>query len=626
MDRGRDELEKMAFSMARTLVHRGPDAQGAWSGDTVSFGHARLAIIDLSPQGLQPMTSANGRYTICFNGEIYNHPELRKKLLAQSVQLRGTSDTEAFLETIAEFGLSFALQSSQGMFAFSLWDAKQRKLTLGRDRLGEKPLYYGMCGKDLVFASELKAFRQHPEFQSTIDRDALSAFIKYKYVPTPLCIFSGFKKLQAASTVTGDNPVEVFQSEPDCYWRYSEPEFVDNACTDGLERLLLDTVGSQMRTDVPIGCFLSGGIDSSLITSLMQSCSEKPIETFTIGFTEKEYDESHHARRVAEHLGTRHTEWVIGEHDVLDLIDELPIIYDEPFGDSSQLPTTLLSRMTRKQVTVCLSGDGGDELFCGYQRYHDALKINNQVSKVPRCIRNMVGRTIDSRHPDQWSKNYKQLLSLLGRKQNKRFGDKLQIVSQIFQTNDDEELYDFFLSDWKSPGEIVLEGKNVSIVRGQFNRDRSFLENMMLNDVQRYLSDDIMVKVDRASMSASLESRAPLLDHKVYEYAMSIPVEDKFDGEVSKLPLRSILSKYVPDHIINRPKMGFGVPLNSWFRSELRDWCDDLLSEDRLKQDGFFEVEPIVSCWQSHRSGEADRQYELWSILSFQHWLNNGFK
>ncbi len=618
----KETLVNIASNMAQTLHHRGPDAKGVWSCESVGFGHARLAIVDLSAQGLQPMSSACGRYTICFNGEIYNYLELGEKLQQRSIALRGNSDTEVLIESISEFGLENALRAARGMFAFGLWDAKHKRITLGRDRLGEKPLYYGMCNGDLVFASELKAFRELPGFSASVDRSALSAFVKYKYVPTPACILKGYKKLPAATTIAGRNAAEVYESEPDAYWKYDEAR-VEYATVDGLEELLLSTIEKEMRSDVPIGCFLSGGIDSSLVTSLMQSLSENPIHTFTIGFSEKDFDESVHARNVATHLGTKHTEWIIGENDVLDLVQELPKIYDEPFGDSSQLPTTLLSRMTRKNVTVCLSGDGGDELFCGYSRYFWAQKVKNSLGKVPSPIRRAVARAIDLRSPDQWSAYYNKLPRFLGGNRINNFGNKLEPISRFCADANDEELYDFFLADWKQPQDLVVGGQNISIVKGSFGRNRSFMENMMLNDSKYYLSDDIMVKVDRASMSASLESRAPLLDHKVFEYAMSIPIDQKYSDGVGKLPLRNILYKYVPQQIIDRPKMGFGVPLDQWFRSELRDWCDDLLSAETLKRQGYFNVDEVVKCWNSHRSGKANRQYELWSILTFQQWLSD---
>lgn len=619
--KGQSSIAGIARSMAMSLHHRGPDSKGVWSADTVGFGHARLAIVDLSSEGAQPMTSASGRFTICFNGEIYNHQQLRKQLEKSHIELRGNSDTEIFVEGIELYGLEGMLAQSRGMFAFSLWDSLSRSMTLGRDRLGEKPLYYGLIGKDLVFASELKAFRCHPQFKFEIDRQALSAYMKYKYVPTPMCILSGFKKLPAGTLITGTAPPEIFHAAPQAYWVHDVIESGEVGCVSGLEELLLSTIELEMFSDVPTGCFLSGGIDSSLVTSLMQSISDVPVETFTIGFGDREFDESEHAKAVSKHLGTKHTECMISESEILSYLEKLPAIYDEPFADSSQLPTALLSKITSESVTVCLSGDGGDELFCGYDRYRKVDKISSVRRRVPSAVKMLFVQLANRLSEQQLSRIYYKFSALTGRKVI-NFGEKISLLKN-YCILEDESLYDFFISVWKNPSTLVLGGTEVSLVRGAFNSDRTMLENMMMHDARYYLSDDIMVKVDRASMHSSLETRAPLLDHKVYEYAWSMPISEKYRDGVFKYPLRKILNKYVPNSIIDRPKMGFGVPLTSWFGNELREWCGDMLSEERLHSEQYFDVNLVSECWRDHSTGKKNRQYELWNILSFQHWLNH---
>lgn len=618
--RSREEVEAIVRSMSKTLVHRGPDALETWTNDDdgIGFGHNRLAINDLSPLGLQPMTSQCGRYTICFNGEIYNFKELRKSLVSQGVRFKGQSDTEVLLEYISARGVKRALNASRGMFAFGLWDSKEKNLILARDRLGEKPLYYGSIGGDLVFASELKAAYRHPDFKFDIDQVALSSYVKYSYVPTPQCILAGFRKLPAGCFVTGQTADEMLNATLCRYWTPKQ-SLVENATTSGLEELLLQTISDEMVSDVPIGCFLSGGVDSSLISALMQSISNSPIDTFTIGFNEKKYDESQHARAVASHLGTNHNEWFINESDVIDLIPSLPHMYDEPFADSSQLPTSLLSKMTRKSVTVCLSGDGGDEIFCGYDRYIWTDKVNRYLSRIPRPLRSLYQRLFSLRTIRQWNLLYEKVKPLSPVKVN-NLGTKLDILNSYCSKQGAEELYDSFLSHWQLPQEIVVGAENNSIVTDSFSSSLSLIENLMLHDSMNYLTDDIMVKVDRASMAASLESRAPLLDHKVFEYAWSMPIGSKYSNGVTKKPLRDILYKYVPKEIIDRPKMGFGVPLESWFKNELKDWCEESLSEQALGSHGLFHPKPIRKVWTDHRDKNIDMPYHLWNILSFQAW------
>ena len=619
-DKTVEQISRISKNMAETLSHRGPDASGVWTNKrSIGFGHRRLAINDLSPNGQQPMTSSNGRYTICFNGEIYNFKELTNELLKLKVHLKGCSDTEVFLEYISVFGMEKALSDARGMFAFGLWDAEDARLFLARDRLGEKPLYYGKIGNDLVFTSELKAAYQHPGFIFEIDAEALSAFVKYSYVPAPLCIISGFKKLKSASYVSGISTHEIIEATPTPYWSAPRNKISD-ASVSGLETVLRNTIKNEMISDVPIGCFLSGGIDSSLVSALMQENSMTPIETFTIGFSEKSHDESEHARMVAGHLGTNHNEWIISQSDVIGLIPSLPQIYDEPFADPSQLPTTMLARMTQKSVTVCLSGDGGDELFCGYDRYLWMEKIQKYLSRTPAVFKNIFQHIYKSRGNESWDRAYK-FLRPISPIQTNNFSGKLEILHDYCSKSGPEDLYDSLLSCWTKPHSVVRNSIDNSIVQS-FNAELTLLENLMLQDALNYLQDDIMVKVDRATMSTSLESRAPLLDHKIFEYAWSMPISEKYSNGVTKKPLREILYKYVPKEMIERPKMGFGVPLESWFRHELKDWCETRLSADALRSHGLFNINPIRNAWEQHRDSSVNKQYHLWNILSFQEWYN----
>lgn len=618
-DKGSQQLEKITTDMTRSLHHRGPDAKGVWSDQPrIAFGHARLSIIDLSPNGLQPMTSKSQRYTICFNGEIYNYKSLIKSLEDKNIALRGQSDTEALLECIDLFGLQWTLENAIGMYAFALWDAKAQKLTLCRDRMGEKPLYYGVVGRDLVFASELKAFKQHPEFTSEVSTEALSAFVKYCYVPTPLCIFKGVKKLTAASLVSGSTPEELFACEPEIYWK-AKPSQSDHGLD--LEGLLTDAVQKQMVSDVPIGCFLSGGIDSSLISAIMQAQKSTPIDTFTIGFNESDYDESMHAKAVADHIGSNHHEATVSSTDVLNLVPRVAEIYDEPFADASQMPTTLLSQMTKQKVTVCLSGDGGDELFCGYERYKWAKKLGMISGGTPQFVKSGINSVVHSRSTAQWDSMFNLLPAKLRSKVSSP-GRKLYAASEFLNFKTHEQVYDRLMSHWQSPESLVIGGSAFSTVEGSFDNNLSMMENAMAHDIKYYLTDDIMTKVDRATMSASLESRAPMLDHRIVEYAQSLTVDEKTQHGKAKYPLREILYKYVPEKIIERPKMGFGVPLEHWFRNELKPWAEERLDPILINKQGFFQAEPIQQSWQQHQEKTHNRQYQLWAILVFQEWYS----
>lgn len=608
---------EITSKMTQLLHHRGPDASEIWS-DTrgLGLGHCRLSIVDLSNAGSQPMLSNSGRWVISYNGEIYNHKILREKLSAQGVRFQGQSDTEVLLESIDQFGLISALESAKGMFAFALWDREDRVLTLARDRFGEKPLYYGLIGKDLVFASELKALKAHPEFNFDIDPISLSGFMKYGYVQGENCIFKGFKKLKASSYVSGKTAEDVFNSTPTVFWSPKTEELEPGNLE--LEKTLNEVVSQQMVSDVPTGCFLSGGVDSSLVASLMQNQSSQPIKTFTIGFEDPEFDESVYAAKVAKELGTNHTEWIIDEADVLNLVPSLPVIYDEPFADSSQLPTSLLCKLTRKDVTVCLSGDGGDELFHGYTRYPKIAKIGKYLNAIPEPVRKTVLHILSLKEPHDWARMAHKISGSELKILEARFGWLLEILSK----DGILKAYDLIMSHWYYPSQIVLDGKDVTNFVSGFNDELSTVENIMRHDAQTYLINDIMVKVDRAAMASSLESRAPLLDGRVADIAFSMPLEEKLKGGINKAPLKEILYKYVSKDLIERPKKGFGVPLESWFRNELHDWVCDTLAPDKITRQGILDPVLVEQCRSDHIAGKENNQYKLWDLVVFQQWYD----
>lgn len=614
-------LESTVGSMAKVLHHRGPDAQACWAaGPGIAFGHARLAIMELSDKGAQPMHSSSGRFTICFNGEIYNHQYLQSRLRNNGRTLRGESDTEALIESIDCFGIDWTLRNITGMFAFGLWDAHLEQLTLARDRLGEKPLYYGMVDGCLVFGSELKVFCEHPKFSRRINQKALAAFLKYSYVPTPLCIYEDVKKMPAAHYTVGCDALDFFQSAPVAYWSIRNSEIEVNNKT-GLEARLREIVQNQMISDVPVGCFLSGGIDSSLVTAIAQTQCDQPINSFTIGFHSDRYDESKHAEAVAKKLGTNHTCWAISEPDILNIVPCLSDVYDEPFADSSQLPSILLAQMTRNDVTVCLSGDGGDELFCGYERYIWGNKLHKVLRRLPLPFRLAMSRFFKSRSISEWNNfhsKYGQLLPL----SVSHFGDKAHKMAHLVSANSREQFHDFLLSSNSNSENVLLNPNHYSIASQNVDTDTNFTEEMMLNDAEFYLSDDIMVKVDRATMFASLESRAPFLDHTLFEYARALPLDQKLVSGVPKYPLRTLLTKFIPEQLIDRPKMGFSLPIGAWLRTDLREWAEDLLTCQKLENSGFFDSAVIRQIWQDHLEERADHENLLWNILVFQHWYS----
>lgn len=616
-------------SMGDALTHRGPDDGGTWV-DTeaeVALAHRRLSIVDLSPAGHQPMESASKRSVIGFNGEIYNCEELRAALKADghSPRWRGHSDTELLLEAAEAWGIKTALERSVGMFALALYDKAERRLYLARDRIGEKPLYYGTIGASFAFSSEVKALAKHPSWTGEIDREALVLFMRYNNVPAPYSIYRNIRKLPQGTLLTFDCPSA--QHTIETYWdalavarnglAHPFRGSAEEAASE-VEALLLRSVREQMVADVPLGAFLSGGIDSSTTVALMQSLSSRPIKTFSIGFHIDAYDEAQHARAVAHHLGTDHTELYVTEKDALEVIPNLPKIYCEPFADSSQIPTYLVAKLARNAVTVSLSGDGGDELFSGYTRYALAHQVWRVLRLVPRGLRRTAHGAATSVSVGAWD-NATRLIPQ-GRRP-KRFGDKIYKAASILSADTLDAVHQTLVSHWQEPHKIIPRGREPDL--GYLPDLHSDLRRMMYDDLVQYLPNDILVKVDRAAMAVSLETRIPMLDHRLVEFSWTLPDHIlRFRGQ-SKWPLRRILGKYVPHTLTDRPKMGFGVPIDRWLRGELRDWAEDLLSEKRLTRDGFFEVSAVRKAWEEHKSGLRNNQYQLWCVLMFQDWLES---
>ena len=629
-----EQLTVIARRMSTSLTHRGPEDEGVWvdSGAGIAFGHRRLSIIDLSPMGHQPMHSASGRYVITFNGEIYNFKALRQELEQLGETFRGHSDTEIMLAAIARWGVEAALKKFNGMFAFGLWDREEQILYLSRDRAGEKPLYYGWAGKTLLFGSELKALQQHPDFRGDVDRGAIAVFLRHNYIPAPHSIYKGIYKLPAGTVLA----IRGFGSDasPKPYWsakvaaedgisnpfRGSEEEAVNQ-----LDSLLHDAVTMRMEADVPLGAFLSGGIDSSLIVAIMQANSKRPVKTFTIGFDNREYNEAEAAKLVAQHIGTEHTELYVTPEEAMAVIPRLPTLYDEPFADSSQIPTFLVSQLARRNVTVSLSGDGGDELFGGYTTYQWGRSVHQNVGWMPRPLKAGLAKTIKPLSKLDWNALLDGRQSVVPESlRSKDINKVLSKLTGILKVNEREALYWILLSYWMEPSSVVL-GANEPLTQltdsTKWARIDDIMHVMMYLDTIMYLPDDILVKVDRASMGVSLESRVPLLDHRVIEFAWKLPIEMKVKGTLGKVPLRNLLYRYVPKQLVDRPKKGFGVPIHEWLRGPMREWAENLLDESRLKSEGYFAAKPIRQKWNEHVSGRRNWQAQLWAVLMFQAWL-----
>ncbi|MEL0207177.1 MAG: asparagine synthase (glutamine-hydrolyzing), partial [Alphaproteobacteria bacterium] len=591
----------------------------------VLFVHQRLAIIDLSKSGHQPMQSASGRYVLCFNGEIYNHQELRLELDASgnAPSWCGHSDTETILAFIEAFGLEKALKKCVGMFAFALWDRHSKDVYLARDRLGEKPLYYGQNGQILFFASELKALRAHPEFSPTVDRDALCLFLRHNYIPQPFSIYQGIKKLPPGHFIKLEP-----NAMPTAYWSVDSIihavkdnpfEGSDEQALDVLDQALMRAIKGQMQADVPLGAFLSGGVDSSLIVAMMQEQTSRPVKSFSIGFEDKQFDEAPFAKEVARHLGTDHHELYVSADQARNVIPELPKLYDEPFSDSSQIPTFLVSQMARQQVTVSLSGDAGDELFGGYNRYIWGQNIWSKLNAVPRPVRNFGAAAMTGISPINWNKFLRPLLAVAPQKfRHNNVGDKIHKLAGVVGASSPEAVYRTLISHWDCPDDIVIAGLEPATILTTANGVAAglpFVERMMYYDLLTYLPDDILVKVDRAAMGVSLETRVPFLDRRVVELAWQLPLHLKIRDGVGKWCLRELLFRRVPKHLIERPKTGFAVPVGDWLRGPLRDWAETLLDTRRLKSSGYFNAGMIETKWREHLSGDRNWHYYLWDIL-----------
>lgn len=642
-------VEKVA-KMTSVLYHRGPNDKGIWFDQNIALGHRRLAILDLSVSGAQPMKSECGRYVLLYNGEIYNHLNIRNKLNIEGIapKWRGHSDTETLLAAIKSWGLDKALTETHGMFALALWDKKMKTLSLARDRMGEKPLYWGWAGKDFIFGSELKALQAHPNFQKNICSKALLQYLRFMYIPAPRSIYKSIFKLEPGTIllVQGDPPSKE-PKEPirpgenyenisiHKYWNYDEEIFRgsldpikdDSEAVSTTSKTLREAVKKQMISDVPLGAFLSGGIDSSTIVALMQEQSQRPIKTFTIGFEENGLDESSHAAKVAKHLGTDHNEIFITDSEARDVIPNLIWLYDEPFADSSQIPTYLVCQAARQQLTVALSGDGGDEIFGGYNRHIYGPKLWRGISFLPNSMRNIIGYMLQGLPEKLWDRFGEAYnlfrpgsmgISNLGTKIH-LFGESLKLIKNF------EDFYHNLVSVWNEPEKLLKE--NVTEPHSQIDDSipESFIKYsadiMMYQDIRSYLPDDILCKVDRASMGVSLETRAPFLDEDVISLSTRLPINMKIKNGQGKWVLREVLNKYVPQNLFDRPKKGFAIPIGTWLRGPLRDWAESLLSNERFNEDGIFNTKDINKEWKEHLSGHKDNSKKLWGILMFQAWM-----
>ncbi len=624
----RQALHRAATAMTNALRHRGPDEGDVWQDPEtpVVLGHRRLSIIDLSSAGRQPMRSASERYIIVFNGEIYNFRQLRIELERLGAFFRGYSDTEVILAAIEEWGLDYTLKSIRGMFAFALWDRHEKRIHFARDRMGKKPLYIGWAGSALIFGSELKALTVHPDFRKKIDRAALTAYMRFGYVPSPLCIFENVRSLPPGQTMTLDldhlemnEPLEPYMKP---YWSHLDALRTARAAGCGeklhiperFESLLQDCVAERLVSDVPLGAFLSGGIDSSLTVALMQKASKSPVKTYSIGFHEKGYNEAAHAKKVAAYLGTDHHEQYVEPAHALDLIPKLAEIYDEPFADISAIPTYLVSAFARQSVTVALSGDGGDEMLGGYTRHVQGPKVWKNMKRVPKFLRSALSSGLSKISVQTWDKISRY---------HPQFGSHIHKVGDALSEEDPTAFYLRLVSRWDRPENLVKEGAETTIPLTNPDlqpEGLSFGEMMMYWDVLSYLPGDVLTKVDRASMAASLEVRAPLLDQRIYEYVWSLPESYKIHQGQGKWLLRHVLRQHLPERLFDRPKQGFNIPIDEWLRGPLRDWAENLLDEKKMTEQGLIDPEPVRKLWTDHCAGHGNHSGKLWTVLMFQDW------
>ena len=628
--------------MGNAIAHRGPDSNGEWFDRSSGIGlaHRRLSIIDLSTEGHQPMHSACGRFVIAFNGEIYNFRTLRNELESElrTTSWRGHSDTEVFLACISHWGVERALKKSNGMFAFALWDKRERSLILARDRFGEKPLYYGWADGIFLFGSELKAIKQCSQPGFDVDPDALGLLLQFNYIPAPYCIWQGLQKLQPGTSIriTESANGETRASEPQPYWSPIEAglagaaarrPIADKDAIDTVESALLDAVAMRMHADVPLGAFLSGGIDSSAVVAAMQAQNTQPVKTYSIAYADPEFDEGVHAQAVARHLGTSHTELRVDPSSAQSVIPLLPSIYDEPFADVSQIPTYLVSQLARSEVTVALSGDGGDELFGGYNRHSWGPKLWRRCGHVPLRARRWMAGAIQAVSPAAWDQVARCAGGIIPSLGSVRMpGFKLHKFANAFSARNSAEMYQRLVSFWSEPGTLVAgfgSPRPLMLNPDAWPTQLGLAEQMMIMDAATYLPDDILVKVDRASMAVSLEARVPFLDPNLFDVAWRLSPNQRIRNGQGKWALRQVLHKYVPRELIDRPKMGFGIPIGQWLRSELREWAESLLSIDSLNRSGLLDPQPIRRLWREHLTGKRDLEYHLWSVLMFQAWLQN---
>lgn len=632
-----DQWQKNLIAMGEAIRYRGPDDQGIWfvEQDGIGLVHQRLSIMDISTAGHQPMVSANEKLVIAYNGEIYNAPILRKELEAEGVQFKSHCDTEVLLEACANWGLKETLSKITGMFAFALWNRENKTLSLARDHTGMKPLYYGLTRSGFLFASELHSFRAWPEFSAEVNRDAIALLMRHNYITAPYTIYEGVYKLMPGTFLENISH-ESAEFHPQAYWdakdetlKYKSDPFTGTyeEAVDTLEQKLLSVTERHMLSDVPLGCFLSGGIDSSVVSACASRLLNKPLQTFSIGFEDEAYNEAKYAREVADHLKTDHYEKILSAKDMLDAIPTIMQGVDEPFSDSSQIATWFVSKMTREHVTVALSGDGGDELFCGYNRYVWAQKLWNYIQKLPFVMRRGLSGVIKSMSPGAWNSLHGVGKAFLPSQYHHwHFGQKLHRFADSIMSKDSHELYRLLISHLKHAEQVVQGAKPLSTSihrKDLWDISEDLPEKMMLLDLLTYLPDDILTKVDRASMLVSLESRVPLLDPEIIHFAMSLPFNYKMENMVSKRVLRDVLYRYVPRELIDRPKMGFAIPIDQWLRGPLKNWATDLLASERLKREGIFIDEEIQKRWKAHQSGKADWSYFLWNVIVFQCWSDS---